>query len=590
MNYGLAIKNWRRALIIAPLLIGLTACGDDNDSSVSTTSTALECDTGLANLQLANPDAEISGVTSYSSGDALPGTNSTAPADLCLVEVKVGPGNSGPESAPSTSEGIGIEVWLPAKSQWNGRFQAIGGGGWVGGENVISSSLVGSRPEALIAAANGFATSYTDTGHTATDGDFAMNPDGTINWALWEDFASRAVYQQTVQAQEIISAYYDRNPEYSYWNGCSTGGRQGMMMAQRHPDLFDGILAAAPAINWERFIAAELWPQIVMEQDLGGPLAPEKLSAVTNAAINACEEVQGQGYINEPSLCEYDPTQDAELLCEIDGGNNTSASCLTLTEAETVNKIWYGPTYDGTAPSPLNDNGHGITPPTNQLWYGLTRGTTLNALAGTTPFPIATDMAAHALQAPRFALANFQNATANGQDLWKSIDYNGNTPFFYMFNRSNDLFNDVIGTDNPDLRAFRDNGGKLLLWHGQGDQLIFPQGTINYYERVVDRIGGIKTTQQFARLFMIPAVGHCAGSGVPGANPAYPGGSINPNDALLPVLQNWVEQGEAPDQLSASTAAGTTPERTRPICLYPEKLAYVGGDSTKAASFECQAP
>lgn len=588
MNQQPLIKRLCGALVLSSLLLGLSACGDSSNSAETTSANSIDCDSSLANLTLSNPDAEIQGVTKFAAGDPLPGTDSNAPVDACLVEIKVGPGNAGPESAPSTSEGIGIEVWLPAKDQWNGRFQAVGGGGWVGGENVISSSLVGSGQAVLSALAEGFATSYTDTGHTVRDGDFAMNPDGTVNWTLWEDFASRGVYQQTVQSKEIIEAFYNRSAEFSYWNGCSTGGRQGMMMAQRYPDLYDGILAAAPAINWERFIAAELWPQIVMEQDLGAPLAPEKLAAVTSSAINACEEVPGQGYINEPSLCNYDPTEDAALICQADGGSNTSASCLSLAEAEVVNKIWYGPTYDGTAPAPFDDNGHNITPPTNQLWYGLPRGTLLNFLAGSNPFPISTDMAAHALQDPSYALSNFENATGNGQGLWTSIDYTGNTPFFYMFNRSNDLFNDVIGTDNPDLRAFRDNGGKLLLWHGQGDQLIFPQGTINYYERVVDRIGDMATTQEFARLFMIPAVGHCAGSGVPGANPAYPGGSVNPNAALLPVLQEWVENGSAPDQLDGSTAPGTTPERTRPICLYPKKLTFVGGDSADAGSFECQ--
>jgi feruloyl esterase len=590
MNNQSPKERWRKAFFVTPLVLLLSACGGDDKSSVSTSPAAIECDATLANLNLSDNDSQITKVTPFVSGEALPGTDMTAPTDLCLVELTVGPGNPGPDSAPSTSKGIGIEVWLPSKANWNGRFQAVGGGGWVGGDNVISTSLVGSRSEAIVAVENGFASSYTDTGHTATDGDFAMNPDGTINWALWEDFASRGIYHQTIQAQAIISAYYGKSADYSYWNGCSTGGRQGMMMAQRYPDLFDGILAAAPAINWERFIAAELWPQVVMEQDLGGPLVAEQLAAVTAAAITACEEVPGQGYINEPSLCNYDPTLDNDLLCLADGGSNSTSSCLSAIEAQAVNKIWYGPTYDGTAPSPADNNGHDVQLPTNQLWYGLPRGTTLNALAGTNPFPIATDMAAHALQDPRIALPNFENATSNGQGLWSSIDYSGSTPFFYMFNRSNDLFNDVIGTDNPDLREFRDHGGKLILWHGQGDQVIFPQGTINYYERVIDRLGGLDATQKFARLFMVPAVGHCAGNGVPGANPAYPGGEINPNDYLLPVLQEWVEQGEAPDQLNAVTATGTTPERSRPVCLYPKKLTYVGGDSSDAASFECQSP
>ncbi len=187
MNQQPLIKRLCGALVLSSLLLGLSACGDSSNSAETTSANSIDCDSSLANLTLSNPDAEIQGVTKFAAGDPLPGTDSNAPVDACLVEIKVGPGNAGPESAPSTSEGIGIEVWLPAKDQWNGRFQAVGGGGWVGGENVISSSLVGSGQAVLSALAEGFATSYTDTGHTVRDGDFAMNPDGTVNWTLWED-------------------------------------------------------------------------------------------------------------------------------------------------------------------------------------------------------------------------------------------------------------------------------------------------------------------------------------------------------------------------------------------------------------------
>jgi hypothetical protein len=260
---------------------------------------------------------------------------------------------------------INIEVWLPMA--WNERFQAVGGGGYAGS---ISWGALAT------AIRNGYAAASTDTGHngaTQQGGSFALNVDGTPNTQLIENFAFRSLDQLTIQAKELMRAFYAERPRYSYWNGCSTGGRQGLIQAQRLPGGYDGILAGAPAINWDRFIPAELWPQITMKEEAGGPVAACKLTTATNAAIAACDSFDGvmDGVLRDPRQCRFDPIA---LQCPA-GATSSDCSCLTPKEAAAVRKVWDGPqSADG-----------------NRLWYGLTRGTPLGALSGATPFAISAD-------------------------------------------------------------------------------------------------------------------------------------------------------------------------------------------------------
>src|SRR5262249_19032648 len=195
---------------------------------------------------------------------------------------------------------IHIEVWMP-KETWNQRYRGEGGGGYAG---FISYGGLAAGIRA------GYATASTDTGHPASvGGAFALNPDGTLNNQLILDFAERSLREMVRKAKTLITVHYGRPPIYSYWNGCSTGGRQGLIAVQRFPEEYDGLVIAAPAINWDRFIPAELWPQIVMRQEVGGPISAAKLNAVTNAAIAACDAGDGvvDGVINDPRKCNYDP-------------------------------------------------------------------------------------------------------------------------------------------------------------------------------------------------------------------------------------------------------------------------------------------
>ncbi|KLU23480.1 feruloyl esterase [Caballeronia mineralivorans PML1(12)] len=602
---------------ICASVVLLAACGGNTSSSALTAATTkpLTCDDSMKTAFKPDVNTTVTLVKAFKKGDDLnlSGTSSgvTATNDLCMVKLNVGPGNPGPAGAPSTSPGIGIEVWLPSPANWNKRVHVVGGGGWAGGVQGSTTAIAGlPNPLAAlfpavavstvaIAETEGAVSASTDTGHadTAGGGSFAMNPDGTINTALWTDFASRSIHEMAVDTKALATAYYGIAPKYSYWDGFSTGGRQGMKEAQANPDDFDGILAGGPAFNWSKFITGELYPQIVFQRDLGGtPLTTAQQDLVSNAAISACDSVGGQhlGYILDPSACKYDPTADRNVLCAASGGANSTPACVTPVQAAAINKIWYGITSDGSAPVPGSDNGWAsvtsLTGPSGvQRWFGQTRGTSLygaffggTGLAGVNgPFTVASDQVALELQNPTIAGPNFVNATGNGASGWKALSYAQLSNAFDQGIALQSQFGQ-INTDNPDLSAFKSHGGKLLHYHGLSDELIMPQGSVNYYTRVVNQMGGdLASVQSFYRLFLIPGFGHGSlnGTANPAANPPVPAAG-----QLYQVLAGWVENGVAPDKIPLQNQGGTI---TRPICMYPSKPTYTGGDVGAASSFTC---
>ncbi len=434
--------------------------------------------------------------------------------------------------ALSVAPQIHIEVWMP-KDTWNQRYRGEGGGGYAGSISYFGLAT-GIRA--------GYATASTDTGHPASaGGTFALNPDGTLNNQLIFDFAERSLHEMVLKAKALINAYYGTAPRYSYWNGCSTGGRQGLMAVQRFPEEYDGLVIASPAINWDRFISSELWPQIIMRQELGGPISTAKMNAVTNAAIAACDADDGvaDGVINDPRKCKYDPT---ESICK---PGSDPATCLTPAEANAVRKIWDGPVSATTG---------------KRLWFGLERGASLLGLAGTSPFPIATT---------HFQYWIHQDPTFD----WRTLS---EADFETDFRESQRKFNQVIGTDDDNIQRFRNRGGKMIIWHGEADQLIFPRGTVNYFNRVLTGNGGPKHVDDFARLFLAPGVAHCAGGA--GPNPV----------GVFDAVVNWVENDIAPDTILAQRTLPGGAVLTRPLCPYSKTAKWTGTGSTEdAANFVC---
>ncbi|WP_349914861.1 tannase/feruloyl esterase family alpha/beta hydrolase [Acinetobacter pittii] len=549
------------------------------------------CDSSVLNKSFNDNNYKIISTHYFKKGEELKLKDNTesnfSPAanNVCVVKVLVGPEtNLQDKDEPSYSDGIGIEIWLPDHENWNKRIHVKGGGGWVGGQHRNPNILVGIRYDsagspAATATIEGAVSAQTDTGHVINNGSFAMNSNGTINTQLWHDFAERGIHEMAVVSKLLTKQYYGEKQKYSYWNGFSTGGRQGLKEVQVNPDDFDGVLAGAPAINWTRFITSELYPQIVMQRDLNGKLlTTEQLNLVSNRANEICGQINGQsyGYILDPSSCKYDPTKDTSLICE----TNQTENCLTPVQALAINKIWYGQTEDGSVQDPTQDNSFNLNLSTKQNWFGLTRGTNLTHLAGANPFIISTDLIALIQQDSRIAQANFINKQSNGLDQWRIFDYVQLADTQKKGIELQDKFSN-INTDSANLNKFQSLGGKLIIYHGLADELIMPQGTMRYINQLKSTMGS-SVVNSFMQAYFIPGMGHSFGNGTANnkANVA-----LVTNEELYQQLTNWVEKGIPPTDMLATSASK---DRSLPICLYPKKIAYISGDINQASSYKCE--
>lgn len=528
------------AVLAASLAAGPSAAATtDRTAGFPSTSSAVPC-ASLGSLALANTVVNSAVDTPAGSiPGPFPGAPPTQVPETCRVHAT--------STTPGVNDQIGIDVWMPVTG-WNGRFQGVGGGGYSTGS---PGSLAGP-------VAAGFSAAVTDGGHTGTSsftGSFALTSSGHLNWALIEDFAYRGLHDLTVVGKAVTAAFFGTSARFSYWNGCSTGGRQGLAEAQRYPQDYDGILSAAPAINWQKFIPAELWPELVMNR--AGDVLPQcKLATFQTAAINACDTAGdgvADGVIGDPLRCRFDPST---LI-----GTSTPCGTITAQDAAVVARIMAGPrTTDGTF-----------------LWFGLTWGASFSGLANTTtsagttipaPFPIAlAHLGTWVQEIPPVSLGGTWDWTTTTFDQYDQL-----------FQQSVEMYTDVIGTDDPDLSGFKKAGGKLVIWHGLADQLIFPQGSIDYYQRVENAMGGVGRTTSFARLFLAPGVAHCAGG--PGPQP----------DSPLNAVIDWVEHGRAPQTLDGVVRGPSGAViQSRPICLFPAVAAYKGhGDAAVASSFVCR--
>ncbi|WP_095407409.1 tannase/feruloyl esterase family alpha/beta hydrolase [Mongoliimonas terrestris] len=598
-------------IVLGTALTGSATSAGAADNEGLTPAAPLACDDGLKAAMGGAADTTVLLVKAFRQGEplALAGAASaaasttavegaanapppTAGTDMCLVKLLVGPGNPGPAGAPSTSAGIGIEVLLPSHAEWNGRIRAYGNSGWSGTPQASLAQVAGDDLHAA-AAAKGFVVATSDNGHVGSpiDASFAMNPDGSVNTVGWKDFSQRSLHEVAEKTKALAKLYYGRPHEFAYWDGFSTGGRQGLKIAQAFPGDFDGILVGAPAINWTRYHTAGLYAQIAMKQELGELIAPEKLDAVTKAAISACGGAE-LGFLIDPLSCRYDPTQDAALLCKGSSGEPTGSAagnpeaCLTKAEAGVVNKIWYGQTIDGSAPDPARDNGNANDlSDERRLWFGWTRDTDLKATpAGGAPgIILAADQTALEMQDPTLGSDLFANATGKGANRWlDTLDYAGLATAQARGVELQPQFSD-INTDNPDLSAFDAAGGKVLMYQGLSDEYIPAQGSISYYESVMSRIGGAQAVQEFFRSYLIPGFTHSGRSeGLPNVPVPQP---VSGRDEMFLALQDWVENGEAPGTIEATSSDGSV---SLPLCVYPLKTTYKGTGSVKSAeSYAC---
>jgi len=430
---------------------------------------------------------------------------------------------------PSSDSDIKVEVWLPASAggvaAWNGKFQAVGNGGWAG---VIS------YPAMADALRAGYATASTDTGHVGGRGTFALDhPEKLI------DFSWRSEHEMTVKAKALIEAFYGAAARRSYWNGCSTGGRQGLKEAQMFPDDYDGIIAGAPANR----TAISLWIADAVLKDPSTYIAPAKYPLIHQAALAACDAADGlkDGLIDDPSKCRFDP---AVLRCSGSDG----PSCLTDAQVAAAKKIY----------SPA------INPRTGaELFSSLVPGTELGwGIQAQGPEPSANIY-------DQYRYVVFKDANWD----WKTFDFDKDVA------RGDRPENVIMNATNPDMTAFFSHGGKLLLYHGWSDPQVPTLNTIKYYASVVKGLGGGDKAADRVRLFLAPGMGHCGG----GEGPSV-------FDKVGP-LERWVEQGKAPDVLPASHVTDGKVDRTRPLCPFPQVARYKGkGSIDDATNFECAAP
>ncbi|WP_433372174.1 tannase/feruloyl esterase family alpha/beta hydrolase [Actinoplanes sp. CA-142083] len=411
-------------------------------------------------------------------------------------------------SHPGANDTVNIKISLPQNAKnWNGRFQATGGSAYSAGD--ISDESI-----ALIGAVkDGYAGGATDAGvKGGLDASWGLTADGKVNTGLLTNFASRSIHDLAVIGKDVTNRFYKRAASYSYFTGCSTGGRQGYAEAQNYPADFDGILANAPGIEWNRFEIATLWSQAVFNEEKVAPTDCE-LTAFNTAAVAACDTLDGvkDGVIDNPQDCKWDARRlvGTKVLC--------AGAELTITRAlaDAVNKIWAGPT----------------TTSGKKLWYGQNKGSIFTFIAAyDNPF-----------QVPELWAQYF--VTKNPSFDATKLTYKS---FEQLFNSAVKQYDGIIADNNPDLSKFAKAGGKLLTWHGQSDQLIPTQGTVDYRKRVEAKFGGGKRVDDFYRVFLLPGVDHC------GTAIFSTGGLVNPG-ADLTALVNWVEKGKAPATLPTAT-------------------------------------
>ncbi len=408
---------------------------------------------------------------------------------------------------PDPGSEIAFEVWLPPAASWNGRYEGVGNGGFAG------SLVYRAMAEGM---AQGYATSATDTGH---GGEF-----DDARWAIGHpekvrDFGERAIHLTALAARAVIATYYSRPAEWSYFSGCSDGGREALMEAERYPEDYDGIIAGAPAAPWVALTTAAVQGASLLAAP-GADLTPAKLDAIAAATERACG-AEG-GVISDPLACHFDP---ATLACTVQNGPN----CLTAADLAAL-RFLYGGLRDGEQ--------HLLLP-------GFTAGSEREWRLWIVP----VKAGAQSLQR-RFGTAFFADMIYE-DPLWTMAGFDA--PRAYR--EAEAKYGAVLDATDPDLSRFAARGGRLILYHGWYDPAIPARATLTYVAAVEKAAGGAEKAAQFLRLFMVPGMAHC-GHG-PGANAfggvfGLPAPQHDPEHDVLAALDAWVREGHAPERLIAT--------------------------------------
>jgi len=453
---------------------------------------------------------------------------------------------------PTSDSQIGIEVWMPTAG-WNGKLESVGN------HNLGGVIYYGDMGLHLI---RNYAVASSDTGHIGNEAKWGSGHPEKVT-----DFGWRAVHEQTVMAKALVAAFYGSGPRYSYFNGCSMGGREALQEAQRFPDDYDGIISGSAMNNWTRSHLAHIYAAQVMLQDgVDGAhyIPPGKNELIRNSVLAQCKvsgaQVPSDGFLKNPSRCDWKPKT---LVCKAGQDPNT---CITVAQAETLEKLY----------SPIRN------PRTNEEIYpAITMTSVLPNAIGLTAGPAAKYLQWMVFNKPdwKYNMLNFDSDV--------------------IFADTNDAEGPQINAIDPNLSGFQKRRGKLISYHGWVDPGFTPEFNVQYYERVVQTMGNndaeaMKATQDFYRLFVAPGMGHCTGG--PGPNAfgglAQPAVPQDPQHDIFSALEQWVEHGVAPSQVIATKYVKDDPKQgiamQRPVCLYPQEAEYQGhGSTTDAANFAC---
>ena len=453
-------------------------------------------------------------------------------------------------SRPTSDSNINFEVWLPSDS-WNGKFLSSGEGGFAGTINYTRSGLDGGLDELI---RRGYASASTDTGHLASDTNWAIgHPEKVV------DYTYRSKHLVTVAAKGLVAAFYGRPATHSYFSSCSNGGRQALMEAQRYPEDYDGYVVGAPWNYQSHSNAGFVWDAQTLSVP-GAAIPASKLPAIHAAAVAACDAADGlaDNLIEDPGKCSFKPET---MLCR----GADSDTCLTEPQVTALKKLYEGPKHPRTGAS---------------IFPGWAKGSEL----GWTRLTAAGNLG-------NLGRAYFGNLVFEKADWdFRSFDFDSHLA---LAESKVGKLGDAI---NPDLSAAKRRGVKIIQYHGWNDPTLQPAYSPEYYQRVAAAMGGLDETRDFFRLFMVPGMAHCYSG--PGANSfGGVGQQIPPaRDALHDVqtaLENWVERRKAPDHLIATKYVDDAPQTkqvqfSRLLCPYPLVAQYKkSGDSNDAGSFRC---
>ena len=428
---------------------------------------------------------------------------------------------------PSSDSDIKFEIWMPAAG-WNGKFEANGNGGWTG--SITPATLATGLQR-------GYAAAMTDLGHDGGSASFALgHPEKLIDWGY------RAEHETAVKSKLIIAAFYGDGPKLSYFNGCSAGGRSALKEAQRYPDDFNGIVAGSPGINWTGRSEQAVWIAQANHKDDASTIPAAKFPAIHAAALEACDAADGvkDGIIEDPTRCKFDPQV---LECKGPDG----PACLTTPQVETARRIYSAVTNPRTK---------------QEIFPGHEPGSELgwNTMVGPQPFGLGTEL---------FKFVVFKDPN------WDYRTFNFDTDTALTLKADDGVMNAL----DPNLKAFIARGGKMVQYHGWSDPQISPLTSVEYYNTVLDTLGGASKVADSYRLFMVPGMAHCGG------------GEGTSNFDMLTAVEQWVETKKAPDQIPASRVRDGKVDRTRPLCPYPQLAKYKGaGSIDDAANFSCKLP